>query len=86
MDYPLQAGMQCASGACSISTSADAVIPNLAQEQKRAVWQLSRMEVRDGGSDGNLVAASAPASGVCPPACAGDGGETLFLHQGLFVP
>jgi hypothetical protein len=44
------------------------------------------MEVRDGGSDGDLVAASAPSSGVCPPACAGNGGETLFLHQGLFVP
>ena len=86
MDYPLQVGMQCTSGACSVSTSADAVIPGIAQEQKRAVWQLSRMEVRDGGSDGNLVAASAPTSGVCPPACTGNGGETLFLHQGLFVP
>jgi hypothetical protein len=86
MDYPLQVGMQCASGACSISTSADAVIPGVAQELKRSVWQISRVEVRDGGSDGNLVAGSAPTSGVCPPACTGNGGETLFLHQGLFVP
>jgi VCBS repeat protein len=86
IDTLFQVGMQCASGVCSVSTTADAVIPGIVQEQKRAVWQLSRIEVRDGGSDGNLVAAGAPASGVCPPACAGNGGETLFLHQGIFVP
>ena len=86
IDTQFQLGMQCTSGACSVSTSADAVIPGLVQEQRRAVWQLSRIEVRDGGSDGNLAAAGAPTSGVCPPACVGNGGETLFMHQGFFVP
>ena len=75
-----------ASGACSVSTSADAVIPNIAFEGTRAIWGLSKIEVWDGGSDGNLAAAPAPASGVCPPACIGNGGETLFMHQGFFVP
>jgi hypothetical protein len=86
MDTPLQVGMQCASGACGISTSADAVIPGIALEGTRAIWQLSQVEVWDGGPDGNLNAAPAPASGVCPPACIGNGGETLFMHQGFFVP
>ena len=86
MDTQFQLGMQCASGACSVATTADAVIPGFAVEQKRAVWEVSRIEVRDGGSDGDLVAAPPPASGVCPPACVGNGGETLFLHQGIFVP
>jgi hypothetical protein len=85
-DSPLQVGMQCASGSCSVSTSADAVIPNLVQELKRAVWQLSQLEVRDGGTDGDLVAAPSPLSGICPPACVGNDGETLFLHQGIFIP
>jgi hypothetical protein len=85
-DTPLQVGMQCSAGTCNISTSADSVIPGIAQEGKRAIWQLSDIKVLDGGSDGNLVTAPAPESGVCPPACAGNGSETVFLQQGLFAP
>jgi hypothetical protein len=40
----------------------------------------------DGGLDGDLAAAAAPASGVCPPACTANGGETTFLTAGLFLP
>ena len=85
-DYPLAFGAQCAAGACNLSSSFDAVIPGIAREQKRAVWQLGQIEVLDGGSDGELAAAPFPASGVCPPACAGNGDETVFLRQGLFIP
>jgi hypothetical protein len=85
-DHPLQWGIQCTSGSCGVVTSADSVIPAVAKEGKRAVWQLSQLQVLDGGADGNLAAAPAPGSGVCPPACVGNGGETVFLHQGLFVP
>jgi WD40 repeat protein len=85
-DHPLHWGIQCAGGNCSVVTSADSVIPAVAKEGKRAVWQLSQLQVLDGGADGNLASAPAPGSGVCPPACMGNGGETVFLHQGLFVP
>jgi hypothetical protein len=86
IDTPFKVGMQCTNGACSIATSTDAVIPGIAQESKRAVWELSRVDVKDGGSDGNLVPAAAPASGICPPACTGNDDESLYLTQGLFAP
>ena len=67
-------------------TSADVVVPGIAREGKRAIWEIGQVQVLDGGSDGNLVAAPSPGSGTCPPACEGNGGETVFLHQGLFAP
>jgi hypothetical protein len=85
-DTPFNFGAQCSSGSCSVSTSADAVLPFLVREQQRAVWAISQVQVYDGGADGNLVSAPAPASGGCPPACVGNGGETVFLRQGLFAP
>jgi hypothetical protein len=85
-DYPFQWGLQCTSGACSSVTSADAVVPAIAKEGKRAVWELGEVQVLDGGTDGNLVAAPSPGSGICPPACEGNGGETVLLRQGLLIP
>jgi plastocyanin len=55
---------------CSITTTADAVIPGSVLEGKRAVWQVDAVQVFDGGSDG--VASTA--------------GNTLFASQALFVP
>jgi hypothetical protein len=86
VNYPFRWGLQCTTGACSSVTSADSVIPAIAQEGKRAVWDISEVQVLDGGPDGDLVAAPSPGSGSCPPACEGNGGETLFLHQGLLIP
>jgi hypothetical protein len=63
-------------------TSADAVLPGLVVEQKRAIWQLGDLQMLDGGPDGDLAAAG----GTCPPACAGNGGEAPFLQQGFFTP
>jgi hypothetical protein len=57
-------------GECSLSTTLEALTPGIAVEGKRAIWQLGRVEVYDGGSDG--VASTA--------------GNTLFALQGVFVP
>ena len=86
MDTALPVGIQCASGACNSTTSADSVYPNLVQEQRRSVWQLGKVELLDGGTDNNFAAIPSPGSGTCPPACQGNGGETVFMHQGFFVP
>jgi hypothetical protein len=85
-DVTFPVGLQCTSGACSSTTSTDSVYPNVVQEQRRAVWQLRSVEVLDGGTDGNLAPNPSPATGVCPPACQGNGGETVFMTQGFFVP
>jgi subtilisin family serine protease len=56
--------------ACSLSTTADAVIPGVADEGSRAVWQLGQVTVADGGSDG---------LGSTDP-------NGIFAVQGVFVP
>jgi hypothetical protein len=55
---------------CAASTTADAVIPGSVAGGKRAVWELDRVNVLDGGPDG---LASTP-------------GNSLFATQGLFAP
>jgi len=55
---------------CSITTTADAVMPGVVLESKRAIWQIDRIQVFDGGPDG--VASTA--------------GNTLFATQAVFVP
>jgi Tol biopolymer transport system component len=56
---------------CSVSTSADGVIPGLVREGKRAIWELGQVKVFDGGSDGNAATTA---------------DNTLFAVQGIFVP
>ena len=56
---------------CTASTSADALAPGTVKEGRRAIWALGRVEVYDGGADGD---AQTPA------------GDTLFATQGVFVP
>jgi hypothetical protein len=55
---------------CTAVTSADAVMPGLAPEGTRSVWNLDRVEVRDGGPDGD----------------ADTGPNAPFLVQGIFAP
>jgi len=57
-------------GLCGLDTSADAVLPGVAREKQRAMWQLGQIRVYDGGDDGAAVT----------------DGNTLFAVQGLFVP
>jgi hypothetical protein len=56
---------------CAASTTADAVMPGITPEAKRAIWQLGPLEVFDGGSDGDGDTT---------------GDNTLFATQGLFAP
>jgi hypothetical protein len=55
---------------CSVSTTADAVMPGAILEIRRTVIELGQVKVFDGGSDG---VASTP-------------GNTLFAVQGIFAP
>ena len=76
-DVPFEFTVPCTSTAsttigstCSINTSADALQPGIAVEGARGVWQLSQVQVADGGADG--VASTEP--------------NTIFATQGVFVP
>jgi hypothetical protein len=70
-DYPFKWTVQCVSGSCNSVTSADLGMPDVAREGKRAVWQLGKVQVYDGGADGDTDTT---------------GDNTLFMEQGLFVP
>jgi hypothetical protein len=86
-DIPLEAGVQCSSGACNYTTSVDAVVTNMIREGHRAVLQIGQVQVWDGGRNSNLIPAPPPGSGICPPACMDeDPSEGPFLVQGLFAP
>jgi hypothetical protein len=55
---------------CNLLTRINALIPGAAVPGKRAIWELSQIEVRDGGSDGLVSTA----------------GNTVFAREGIFVP
>jgi acyl-homoserine lactone acylase PvdQ len=76
-DIPIGVTMGCAAtadpaigGACSVSTSLDALVPGTITEGDRANWQLGEVTVQDGGADG--VVSTSP--------------NTVFARQGVFVP
>jgi hypothetical protein len=78
MDVPFSFAVPCTTtpnaptgSDCSVTTTADAVAPGAAREGKRAIWQLGRFELYDGGSDDD---ADTPED------------NTLFAEQGLFIP
>ena len=82
---PLQYSAQCTAtadttigGTCSLATTLDALLPGAVQERQRAIWELGQIQVRDAGPNGTGYAA-------CPPTC-GDGDETVFMRQGVFIP
>jgi hypothetical protein len=56
---------------CSVSTTADSLTPGTVVEGKRAIWDLAKVQVHDGGPDGLASTKS---------------GNTLFEDQGIFVP
>jgi hypothetical protein len=77
VDIPFSATLSCAStastaigGQCGVSTSIDAVVPGAAPEGARSVWQLTQVQVFDGGPDGE--------TSTTP--------NTLFMVQGYFTP
>ena len=56
---------------CSLTTTADALMPGTVRETKRTIWQLGEIVVLDGGADGDADTAA---------------DNTVFLRQGMFVP
>jgi hypothetical protein len=86
MDRPLEMPATCVGTGdatigshCALSTTVDALLPGAVLEEKRTIWELEQVVVRDAGPNGTGYDAG------CPSAC-GDGDERTFLRQGLFVP
>ncbi|MGH2978537.1 MAG: hypothetical protein ACRDLQ_02730 [Solirubrobacterales bacterium] len=84
-ERPFQLPLQCSAtvdttrgGQCTLTTTYDSVIPGAVTERIRAIWALGQVEVRDAGPNGSGYAS-------CPPTC-GDGDETVFMRQGIFIP
>jgi hypothetical protein len=78
IDYTLAIPLSCnetgsdAQGAaCGVSTTVNSVVPGAVEAGMRAIWELQRSTVRDGGVDG-VVSTTAD--------------NTRFLSSGLFVP
>ena len=83
--FPLEWSVQCTATAdtttgsdCNTTTSMNAILPGAVLEIKRTIWEMGQTMVRDAGPNGTGYAA-------CPPTC-GDGDETTFMRQGIFVP
>jgi hypothetical protein len=55
---------------CSVTTSADAILPGMVVEETRSNWQVGAVQLFDGGADGD--------AGTTP--------NTLFADEGYFVP
>ena len=55
---------------CGVTTTLDALTPGLVDEGARALWELRRVEVMDGGPDGDADTAD----------------NTVFARQGIFIP
>jgi len=72
IQVPCSATSSAATGAvCSVYTYANVVLPGSAREGKRAIWQLRKVRVFDGGADGDADTA---------------GDNHPFGSQGIFVP
>jgi TolB protein len=56
-------------GACSTTTSADALMPGVVKEGQRAIWQIGQVQVYDGGPDGDAETPD----------------NSLLLVQGVYV-
>jgi hypothetical protein len=76
VDAPLSFSLGCSATAaeigatCTANTSANAVMPGLVVDFKRAIWQIRSVEVDDGGPDADI---STP-------------DNSPFATQGLFAP
>jgi X-Pro dipeptidyl-peptidase C-terminal non-catalytic domain len=72
LDMPCSPTSGAEGATCSATTTVDALTgANLAREGDRAIWQLSQVQVFDGGADGDADTT---------------GDNTLFAVQGLFTP
>jgi hypothetical protein len=85
-DVPLEVPAACTptpsgqtGSTCDLTTTLDSVLPGIAKEGDRSIWQMGRIEVFDAGPNGTGFGSG------CPTTC-GDGDEAAFLQQGVFVP
>jgi hypothetical protein len=85
-DFDLGIPLQCTGtvstldgGTCQATTTVNALIPGAVQDGKRAIWQIDQGQVWDAGANGTGYGAG------CPTTC-GDGDESVFLRQGIFIP
>jgi hypothetical protein len=63
---------------CIATTTMDALFPGAVAEGRRNIWEFGQGTVLDAGPNGTGL-------GSCPPTC-GDGDETVFMRQAIFVP
>jgi glucose/arabinose dehydrogenase/PKD repeat protein len=77
-DQALRATVPCAGtvstqvgSRCELSTTLEALIPGVAVERARAIWEMDQVTVNDGGSDGDADTS---------------GDNTLFARPGIFIP
>ncbi len=84
-DLPFALGLPCMAtpgpegATCSISTTADSLVPGTVKEGIRAVVKVESLVLKDLGPNGT------GAEPDCEPDC-GDGDENVFLRQGVFTP
>jgi hypothetical protein len=85
-DLDLQIPVQCNAttsitegGRCQVQTTVNAVYPGAVLDSRRENWELGQVRVLDPGPNGTGYDTG------CPAAC-GDGDETVFMRQGVFVP
>ena len=77
VDFPLRAVVPCTTtpepvgATCSLDTSIDAVMPGLARERERTMWQLGKVVLYWEGVDGNPITLH---------------DNTPFATQGVFIP
>jgi hypothetical protein len=87
-DYSATFGSQCTSS-CNLTTTLETIIPNTSTvlEGRRQSLEILSFNVLDGGANGDLAPLpNPPTTGVCPPACQGEGDESVFLRTGVFAP
>jgi hypothetical protein len=70
---------------CSLSSTADSLVPGFARERARAVISTLSFTLIDAGADGILTPVADSLGLGCPPTC-GNGDENVFLRQGVFTP
>jgi hypothetical protein len=85
-DWNLDVPVQCvataptsAGGSCALTTTLNSLIPGAVLDAKRAIYEIGTAEARDPGPNGTGYGAG------CPTSC-GDGDESVFMRQGIFVP
>ena len=77
-DQALRATVPCAvtvdaqvGSTCELNTTLEALVPGVAVERARAIWEVGQVTVNDGGADGDADTS---------------GDNTLFATPGMFIP